>query len=460
MKFKNTWIVLVLAVAFGGWVYWHEVLGTKHRTANRAKAAQLLPVTPAAVTAIRITHSGTLFQLAKRNNLWILVRPLPAPCDPTVVAAFLDTLAAARVDDKVGGGDLPRYGLDAPAAVLEVDAGGKTYKLQLGRINPQQTLVYVMRNDEKGVLLTTSALLTFALNSTFGWRDKRMTELAEGVLQRFTVRTPMAGEASFELDPKHGWRTGGEVAWRVDPARGLSVAHELAHLRAAAIGAENKSEASKVQADNRRVGMQGWDAAGNVVVDLVLGFNDGYGAYFAVVPDKPEVFKIDERFVDVAFSLVNDPRDRRALTPFDPEKVDMIRVVSTDDRFELRRRSAQDWKVVSSTKFDSTFALATGSVDALLTDLATMEVAGFPDRQPPAAKMADVPIVVHLYSGGVEVAGIEIGTKQPDGMFVYARAPGEPAVFLLSPTSVIKVPFDLERLQAEAVVAPEAGAKG
>jgi len=457
MKFKNTWIVLVLTVALGGWVYWQEVRGNKHRTASRAQAAQLLPVTPAAVTAIRVTHSGTLFQLVKRNNVWVLVRPLPAPCDPAMVAAFLDTLAAARMEDKVGGRDLPRYGLDAPAAVLEVDAGGKTSKLQIGRINPQQTLVYVMRNDEKDVLLTTSSLLTFALNSTFGWRDKRITELPEGVLQRFTVRTPMAGEASFYFDAKYGWRTGGEVAWRVDPARGLSVARELAHLKAAAIGAENKVEASKVQVDNHRVGMQGWDAAGNVVVDLVVGLYDGAGACFAVVPDKPEVFKIDERFVEAAFSLVNDPRDRRALTPFDPEKIDMIRVVSTDDRFELRRRSAQEWKVGSSTKVDSSFALATGSVDALLTDLATMEVAGFPDRQPSASKLADVPIVVHLFSGGSEVAGIEIGTKQPDGMFVYARAPGEPAVFLLSPASMIKVPFDLERLKAEEVVAPEGG---
>jgi hypothetical protein len=45
-------------------------------------------------------------------------------------------------------------------------------------------------------------------------------------------------------------------------------------------------------------------------------------------------------------------------------------------------------------------------------------------------------------------------------MFVYARAPGEPAVFLLSPASVIKVPFDLERLKAEEVAAPEGGDKG
>ena len=460
MKVKNTWVVLLLAVVLGGWVYWHEVRGAKQRSQGRAAAAKLLPVTADAVTAIRLQHSGELFQLEKRNNLWVLVRPVPAPADPVAVASFLDTLAAARVEDEVGGGDLPRYGLDAPAALLEADAGGKTYKLQFGRINPQQTLVYAMRGDDKDVLLTTSTLLTYSLNTAFGWRDKRITNLADGQLQRFTIRTPNRKEAAFALDPRFGWRTLGEVAWRVDPSRGLSVAGELAHLRAAGIAAENKADAGKFQVDNHRVGLQGWDAAGNVVVDLVVGMNDGFGAYFATVPDKPEVFKIDERFMDVAFSLVNEPRDRRALMPFDPEKNDMIRVVSIDDRFELRRRSAQDWKVVSSTRVDSTFALATGSVDALLVDLATMEVEGFPARQPLAATMADALIVLHLFSGGTEVAGLEIGTKQPDGLFVYARGPGEPAVFLLSPSNVMKVPFDLERLKSEESAAPEGGDKG
>lgn len=460
MKFKNTWVVLLLAVVLGGWVYWHEVRGAKQRSEGRAAAAKLLPVTADAVTGIRVRHSGTMFQLEKRHSVWVLMQPVPAPCDPVAVAAFLDTLAAARVEDKVGGGELARYGLDAPAALVEVDAAGKTYKLQLGRINPQQTLVYVMRGDDKDVLLTTSTLLTYSLNTAFGWRDKRITNLAAGQMQRFTIRTPAAGEASFALDPQYGWRTLGDVAWRVDPARGLSVVGELEHLNAAGIAAENKGDARQFQVNNHRVGLQGWDAAGNVVVDLVLGLNDGQGSYFGVVPDKPEVFKVDERFVETAFSLVSEPRDRRALMPFDPEKIDMIRVVSIADRFELRRRSAQDWKVVSSTKVDSTFALATGSVDALLTDMATMEVQGFPARQPSAAKMADVPIVLHLFSGGKEVAGLEIGTKQPDGLFVYARAPGEPAVFLLSPTSVLKVPFDLERLKADETTAPEGGDKG
>src|SRR5262245_52952411 len=102
LKFRTTWIVLLLAALLGGYVYWHEVRGGRARDARKAAAAKLLGIDPAQVTAVRITHSGTLHELQKRGGAWFLLRPLPAPADPANMAAFLDTLAAALREDEVG----------------------------------------------------------------------------------------------------------------------------------------------------------------------------------------------------------------------------------------------------------------------------------------------------------------------------------------------------------------------
>jgi hypothetical protein len=146
--------------------------------------------------------------------------------------------------------------------------------------------------------------------------------------------------------------------------------------------------------------------------------------------------------------------------PFDPEKIDRIQVVAPDDRFELRRRSAQDWKVVSSTRYDSTLALGTGMVDALLTDLATLEIAGYPERQPAPSLYEPARVQVRLFSGAHEVSGLDLGTRDPAGMNAFARGPGEPTVFLVSPAALLKVPFDLERLRADEEPAPEGANRG
>ena len=460
MKFKQTWIVLGIVVLLGGWVYWHEVLGGRANTARNKEARRLLPVAAADITAIRIRHTGQSFDLEQRKGNWYLIQPVVAPCDPSVITAFLDTLVAAQREEDVGRGDLPRYGLDAPAATVQIDAAGATHTLRLGRINPQQTLVYLLVDDDQRVLLSTSSLLTMSLANDLGWRDRRMIIASPENVRRYRIRTPAWGQGTFELEPATGWRVAGPVRWRVDPSRGLALVRSVAPLRASGVAAENKSEARRFGVDNRKAGIEVYGASGELLGDVVFGLADGEGAYFAVVPDKPEIFKVDAKLVDAAFSLVTDARDRKALVPFDPAKVDVIRVESPEDKFELRRRSAQDWKVVASTRYDSTFAIASGSVDALLTDLATLEVAGFPDQQPPASLYDPPAISLHFLTAGREVAGLAVGQKDPHGMNAFARGTGEPAVFYLSPAALLKMPFDLDRLKAEGENAPEGGDKG
>ena len=458
MKFRATWIVLAIVIALGAYVYWNEKR-TDRQNVEREAAARLLALDPAQVTAIRITHSGTVHELQKKGDAWFLTRPLPAPADPRTVSAFLDTLATARREDEVGRGNLPRYGLDAPAAVVEIVTGDGTQRLHFGRINPQQTLVYVMVNDEKDVLLTTSSLLTASLANAFGWRDKRVVELSPREIDRVVIRTVADGTLAIHDDPGHGWRVEGPVPWRVDPARGTTVLLGFAQLNAVGIGAEHKADLGAYGLTNKRVGVS-LEKGGNVLADVVIGFADGAGAYFAMVDDKPEVFRIDGRLFETAVSLVRDPRDRKVMWEFDPAKVDRIEVDSPDDRFELRRRSAQDWKVAASTRYDSTLALGSGMVDALLTDLATLEVAEFPAQQPPASAYDPPRIEVRLFTGTTPVSSLSIGRKDPRGMNAFARAKDEPAVFLISPSALLKIPFALDRLKADEEPAPEGADRG
>jgi hypothetical protein len=379
-------------------------------------------------------------------------QPTPAPCDPGVIEAFLDTLAAARREDEVGRGNLAKYGLEMPTAAVEIDAAGTTHKLALGNINPLQTLVYVLVGDSKTVLLTTSSLLTYSLTNSFGWRDKRMTDIDPAQVQRLVFRTLQNGTLAVRRGPAGLWVTEGEVPWRVDPTRLTRVLQDFARLRAVGVAAENKASLGGFGLDNRRFGVQVETAAGQVAGDIVFGFNDGKGANFGIVPNKPEVFRVDAELLDTMLSLVTDPRDKRALPPFLPEKITRLRVRSPDDVFTLRRISSQDWRVEASQRVDSTYALSPGAVDALLSDLAVLEIGGFPAQQPARPAYEPASIALTLEADGRPVSGLEIGKKDPRGLFSFARGPGEPAVFLVSPAVLLNIPFDLERLKADTSV--------
>jgi hypothetical protein len=197
-----------------------------------------------------------------------------------------------------------------------------------------------------------------------------------------------------------------------------------------------------------------------VAGDLTVGFADGPTYAFGMVPDKPEIFRVDYRIVEAWYDLVRRPRDPLAFLPFDPDAVNRIRVESPEDHFELQRLSAVDWRVAASQRADSTMAIATGAIDALLADLAAMEVAGYPEPQPPQSTYDPASLRILLYTDDRLVSGLEVGTKDPRGMHLVARGPDEPAVFLLSPASLMKLPFDLERYKSDETPAPAAADRG
>jgi len=287
-----------------------------------------------------------------------------------------------------------------------------------------------------------------------------MTDVDPDRVERMEFRTLTRGSLVVKRTARRAWHVEGPIAWRVDPVHAQNLLQGLARLECIGIGAEHKVEVNKYGLGNRRFGALLQAADGTALADVVVGFEDGHGAYFGMVPNKPEVFKVDGRLVNAWFELVGEPRDRKALPPFLPEKIDRIRVRTSDDTFELRRLSAIDWKVAASQKVDSTFALAPGSVDGLLTSLATLEVSGYPDPQPPASTYDPASIEVLLYASGEQVSGIEIGTRDPRGIQLIARGPGEPAVFHISPAAMLDVPFDLERLKAEGEPGPEGTDRG
>lgn len=460
MKFRGTVFVLVIAAALGGYVYWHEIRGGNQRQQRRIAAQKLLGIDRSQIEAIRITHSETLFELAKRGDAWFLLQPVPTACDPVMISSFLDTLVEARREDDVGRGDLARYGLDAPAARVEIVVGGKTRLLLLGRINPLQTMVYLQLDDSKDVLLSTSSLLTYALNSSFGWRDKRMIDVAPEVVQKISARTILQGEFALLRDEQNVWRVAGDVPWRADPVRAQSLLLRTAQLKAVGVAAENKADLARFGLGNRQFSIQVGGAGGSVLGDLVFGWADGSGSYFGIVPDKPEVFRVDGALVDLVVAMATDPRDHKALPPYDPEKVTRIEARTPEDEFVLERRSAVRWVVRSSSRVDSTFALSLGSISNLLTDLVTLDLQEYPSVQPAASDFEPPVISVRLFEGGRPVSGIQIGRRDRQGVFTYARGWDEPAAFLLSPGALLKLPIDLDRFKAEGEEVPVSAERG
>ena len=454
MKFRGTLIALVLAVGLGVYVLSTE-RHEKRAAAERAALARLLPVTPADVVRISCVSGDDRTLLERRGAKWVISNPISADCDLPVVSAFLDTLAEARIEEEVGSGDHTRYGLDHPAAVVEVtETSGRTHRLRLGRINPLQTLVYVLVDDSDQVRLTTSSLLTFSLTSDFGWRDKRMIDVDPESVGRMEFYTLNAGALAVRRDPDAGWVADGPLPWRVDPVRARGLLLALARLRAVGVSAEDKVDRGRFGLDNRRMRAELQSADGQTVAEVVFGLALDEGSYFALVADKPEIFRVDGSVVDTFVEFAREPRDRHLFPFFDPDSVTRVEVNGPADRFTLERRSHTRWIVAAAQKADSTYALDSGKVGAMLEQLGTLTIAEFPQSQPKEALVEPPQLQIVLHGRNGPLSGLRVGLKDPHGMLVFARGLKDRAAFLVSPALLIELPFDLQRLGTGETEAP------
>ncbi len=460
MKFRGTWIALALAVGLGTYVLWSR---QRERSAAEARSetARLLPIAAAEVVQLGFSYGDTQIRLERGEAVWVMTHPVSAQCEAAVVVAFLDTLAAARIEQDLGGGDLVRYSLDHPAAHLQiVTRAGTKHHVRFGRINPLQTLVYVLVDEGNDVKLTTSSLLSLALTTPFGWRDKRMIDVAVDSVAR--IRFAHGPKSlNVRLDAEAGWVTDGDVPWRVDPLRMRGLALQLASLRAIGVETENKQAAHRLGLGNRLMSAVLEDSAGRVLGDLTIGGAMIEGAYFAIVPDKPEIFQMEGQIVDTMLDLLREPRDRRMFPAFDPAMITRVDVDAPEDSFIVERRGRSRWVVTASDKADSTFALDPGRVQELLEKLATLEVSQFPAEQPARSAVDPAEWRVDLYDDKGLVSGVRIGRRDPKaGLHVFAQGVRDRAVFLVSPAVLIQMPFDLERLGTGEVELPVDAERG
>ena len=106
-------------------------------------------------------------------------------------------------------------------------------------------------------------------------------------------------------------------------------------------------------------------------------------------------------------------------------------------------------------------AQASGRVQALLEQMAALEVTEFPEKQPALVQLVPPQWSVDLYGENGLLTGLRIGRRDPrGGVHVVAQGLGDRAAFLLAPTVLINLPFDLERLGTGEIQVPVDSQRG
>jgi hypothetical protein len=194
---------------------------------------------------LEISHSGEDIVLVKTQDKWTLQKPLQADADSSKVTELLDKLASLQARDKdvIDHADAKSYGLDKPAAVIQLtveedsksDRAGKMKKskhfaLNLGKQDADHAKLYVQVAGRERINAVEDSVLKLVQRPALAYRGRRVLDFNTTDLAKIEVHH---GSEPFTLEQVKGtWRLAAPVQAEVDRFKAGQLAGDLARLEA------------------------------------------------------------------------------------------------------------------------------------------------------------------------------------------------------------------------------------
>jgi hypothetical protein len=192
---KSTLLLVLMAVALGGAVWYFEFKREKPPENTAAESKPLFSFKQEEVTALTLTRDGETLRVERRGAAWRITQPVEAAADEGAVDGLLGSVSYARISKTIavtppGSADaLKAFGLDTPVVALELKLkSGATHRLRLGAKDFTGSNVYAIVDNAADVALLPADVLRSADKPVPEFRDRRIAVFDEENQVRMRVK--------------------------------------------------------------------------------------------------------------------------------------------------------------------------------------------------------------------------------------------------------------------------------
>jgi hypothetical protein len=146
---KTTWVLLIVALFLGGFVYFYEIVGTPQREAAKEAEKQLFSFEEDEIQRVNIyiqEESRKFERVSEPEPGWRMTEPKDVPASDPSVAFLLNLLVEGKSDriiPNVAPENLKEYGLDKPQAMVTVRLNNdETHEILLGKPDFNNSFLY------------------------------------------------------------------------------------------------------------------------------------------------------------------------------------------------------------------------------------------------------------------------------------------------------------------------------
>lgn len=422
MKGRGLLIAAVVLAALAGTLYWsnHRKPATSSLTSAAESSPKILDVTPADVSGITISKTGTPVLTLSKNEAgkWQITAPKPLPADQDSVSTLLSNLSPLNSDRLLEekAADLNAYGLAKPAVEISLtEKNRKSEDLLLGDDTPTGSGAYAAVKGDPRVFIVASYHKTGLDKTENDLRDKRLLTFDSEKLSRVELT---GKKQTIELArSKDQWQILKPKPLRADQSAVEDLVRSLGDAKMELSATEDEEkDVSAFNSGTPVATAKLTDVAGTAELEVRKNKDDYYAKSSAVAG----VYKVLSSVGTSMDKGVDDFRNKK-LFDFgwaDPERID----IHDGAKSTSLTRSGSDWWS-SGVKMDE------GNVGTLLADVRGLTATKFPDN---GFTTPSIEITVTSDSGK-RVEKVQIA-KNADRY--VAKRENEPALYELGATAV------------------------
>jgi hypothetical protein len=312
--------------------------------------------------------------LRRRGDGWQLGEKSKDRASTTEVERILQTTAQLQFRDRIDASEIPgdkelnEYGLRNPKRRIEFD-GDRKLTLYLGKDGANEDRLYVRTSESKDVYLISDQILRQAFRPAGDFRDRRLTDLRPGQIDRLMIRRP-DGEIELVREAR-GWQIARPLHVSADEGKVNSFLDYLLGLKVSEFVTEDTGDLSSYGIAEGQKEITFYAEGSDRPQTLRLG-TDKNGVLFGQFTARDSVYRLPSESADLLKITPENLRDRKLL-PVNLDTVDRIRV-STPDHTLVLNREGEGWVLTNGT---DRFAASDAAIQAMVNALASAEVSQF-----------------------------------------------------------------------------------
>ena len=449
MRFKGTFLLLIVALAFGSYLYFYEFKGSAQREKAKEAESQIWTLESKNILQMDLI-SPNLRISAKRtgNNDWTIDSPRILEGDSAELNRLADSASNIRRESTVESEptDLAKFGLNPARTGLRLKTrDGKEYAIHFGINNPTGTFTYALIPGKKGVFLVTVDAASTFVKRLEDLRNHTILSFEPSEVQSLRLKNPKGNFEIVKDSDDRWWFKGIEKRTADAPqVRGL--------LNALSMGKISEFCDNSLE-DYKNPGLDGAIIDASLIYGpdkeikrLLIGTEkskllkkasakpktessaaDSLSAslYLAKDESRPDLFFVEKELVDKISISPNDIRDK-ALASFQRWDVDSMILINPHGTFHFAK-SGGEW-FLGTDKKKAKWDAINGLMDIL---------------EKPVKEWIDSPasyssygiekptIRIILEKGSKVLVDCSLGNAAKNGIYAYVS--GDPSIKVADP---------------------------